>query len=73
MFGFGKNKEQIKAKVMTEEFNSIISLQIINAMIVKMIGLDTDQKIATIIFFDYLFIFAIREYEKIVLNLFFRD
>jgi len=54
MFGFGKNKEQIKAKVMTEEFNSIISVQIINAMIVKMIGLDTDQKIATIIFFDYL-------------------
>ena len=38
MFGFGKNKEQIKAKVMTEEFNSIISVQIINAMIVKMIG-----------------------------------
>ena len=51
---FGESKEEKLAKAMIAEFNAIIGIQITNAMIVKMIGLDTNQKIAAVIFFDYL-------------------
>ena len=54
MAWFGESKEEKLAKAMIAEFNSIIQVQILNAMIVKMIGFNTNQKIASVIFFDYL-------------------